>query len=654
MPLKQWCPRRGRRLRSTHPGQVVSDELSSAAINPVLDSIPHIVWVAAPDGSTTYVNDFCVDYTGRPREANYRWGWTGLIHPDDAEQAEHQWRAAVEAGTEFLTEYRIHRHDGIFRWHGLRARPLRGPDGNIRTWVGSATDVHNEKRIQASLQKSEREAVEMLTLLDSVDAAAPVGFKLVDQHFRIIRINDRLAATNGLPAAEHIGRSVSEVTPQLWQQLEPIYRKALAGEPSDNVDITGTSAADPGQRRHWLASFFPVRVDGAVVGVGNVVLDVTERHEAAEFRAVVMDTMAEGLYVLDAAGALSYMNAAASRMLGWSQDELRGITVHDVVHFQRADGEPLPEHACDLFEVRTRGRTIRNLDDAFTRRDGTILRVAYSAAPLRAGSTVNGAVVVFRDITDEAKERDALRRELDTLTWVGRIRDAIEENRLTLFSQPIEPLTGGYPSEELLLRMIGRDGSIVMPGSFLPVAEKYGLIAEIDRWTIAQAMRRAARSERIVEVNISAASIGTPDLLSFIKRELRESGADPTHVVFEITETALMTDIELGTTFAHALTDLGCGLALDDFGTGFGSFTHLKKLPVTHLKIDIEFVRDIVDNQANRSVVRSIVGLAREFGLHTVAEGVENQQTLELLRAEGVDYVQGYHIGRPEPCDHGY
>lgn len=634
---------------SSRPGDVASDQAASSVINPMLDAIPHLVWVAGPDGSTTYVNDFCVDYTGQPREANYKWRWTGLVHPDDAEQAEGRWRAAVEAGTEFLTEYRIQRHDGTFRWHGLRARPMRTPEGRIRTWVGTATDIHDEKRFAESLQRSEREAIEMLTLLDSVDAAAPVGFKLVDDQFRVLRVNERLAAINGLPAAAHIGRTVAEVAPQLWQQLEPVYRRALAGQASDNIEIAGTSAEEPGRQQHWLASFFPVRVDGAVVGVGSVVFDVTERYEAAEFRGVVMDTMAEGLYVLDASGALSYMNQAASRLLGWSPDELCGRKVHELVHFQRANGEPLPEEACDLYQVRMRGRTIRNLDDAFTRRDGSIVRVAYSAAPLRAGSIVDGAVVVFRDITEEAKERDSLRRELDTLAWVGRIRDAIDEDRLALFAQPIQPLTDGRPGEELLLRMMNRDGSIVAPGSFLPVAEKYGLVTEIDRWVVAQAMRRAATCGHVVEVNISAASIGSPDMLSFITRELDESGADPANLVFEITETALMHDLELGKSFAHSITELGCGLALDDFGTGFGSFTYLKNFPVTHLKIDIEFVRDIVDNEANRRVVRTIVGLARAFDLHTVAEGVENQQTLDLLRAEGVDYVQGFHVGRPEP-----
>ena len=258
-------------------------------------------------------------------------------------------------------------------------------------------------------------------------------------------------------------------------------------------------------------------------------------------------------------------------------------------------------------------------------------------------------VVVFRDITEEKKEQAAAQRELDALTWLGRIRDAIDENRLVLYSQPIVPLADGRPGEELLLRMIGRDNEVILPGSFLPVAEKYGLIREIDRWVITQATRLAATGRRVIEANLSAASIGTSDLLPFIEQQIREAHADPADLVFEITETALMHDITAGEAFARGLTELGCGLALDDFGTGFGSFTYLKKLPITHLKIDIEFVRDLATNPANLHVVKAIVSLARAFGLKTIAEGIEDEQALTLLRAEGVDFAQGFHLGRPEP-----
>ena len=150
-------------------------------------------------------------------------------------------------------------------------------------------------------------------------------------------------------------------------------------------------------------------------------------------------------------------------------------------------------------------------------------------------------------------------------------------------------------------------------------------------------------------MNLSAASIGASDLLPFIEQQFRETGADPELLVFEITETALMRDITAGEVFARGLSQLGCGIALDDFGTGFGSFTYLKRLPISYLKIDLDFVRDIASNPSNLHVVRAIVSLARGFGLQTIAEGIEDEETLRLLQVEGVDYGQGNHIGLPAP-----
>jgi EAL domain-containing protein (putative c-di-GMP-specific phosphodiesterase class I) len=259
-------------------------------------------------------------------------------------------------------------------------------------------------------------------------------------------------------------------------------------------------------------------------------------------------------------------------------------------------------------------------------------------------------VIVFRDTTEERAEHDRGRRELDALTWVGRTRDALDEQRLVLYGQPIVALDGTPHSEELLLRMIGRDGGVILPGAFLPVAEKYGLIAEIDQWVIGQAIALAATGRR-VEANLSADSIGNVELLALIERELRKSGADPGNIVFEITETALMGDVGKGKTFAHGLADLGCGLALDDFGTGFGSFGYLKALPVQFLKIDVDFVRDLASNVANQHLVKAIVGLAQGFGHRTIAEGVEDAETFALLGEYGVDFAQGYHIGRPAPIE---
>jgi EAL domain-containing protein (putative c-di-GMP-specific phosphodiesterase class I) len=183
---------------------------------------------------------------------------------------------------------------------------------------------------------------------------------------------------------------------------------------------------------------------------------------------------------------------------------------------------------------------------------------------------------------------------------------------------------------------------------FLPTAERCGLIGEIDQWVIAQATKLAARG-RQVAVNLSAASAGEPEVLDLIERELRDHGTDPGNVVFEITETAVMQNIDRATLFAERLVALGCRFALDDFGTGFASFTYLKRLPVQYLKIDIDFVRNLARSPRDRSVVKAIVGLARDFGQQTIAEGVEDEATAEVLRDLGVTYAQGYLFGRPCP-----
>jgi EAL domain-containing protein (putative c-di-GMP-specific phosphodiesterase class I) len=267
---------------------------------------------------------------------------------------------------------------------------------------------------------------------------------------------------------------------------------------------------------------------------------------------------------------------------------------------------------------------------------------------LRNGWKANGLVVVFRDTSDEQAEDDRTRRELDTLAWVGRIRDAIDEDRLTLYTQPIVPLAGGSPSQELLLRMIGTNGEIIAPGSFLPVAEKYGMIAEIDRWVISQAARIAGSGQN-VETNLSADSISDLSLLTFIEDALRDTGVDPANLVFEVTETALMKDIEAGKAFITGLTDIGCRVALDDFGTGFASFTYLKTFNLAYLKIDVDFVRNLAADTSNQHLVKAIARLAKDFGYETIAEGVEDAETLTMLIEYGVDFAQGFHLGRPSP-----
>jgi diguanylate cyclase (GGDEF)-like protein/PAS domain S-box-containing protein len=276
-----------------------------------------------------------------------------------------------------------------------------------------------------------------------------------------------------------------------------------------------------------------------------------------------------------------------------------------------------------------------------------------------AGPTQDpGDALVAADIAlYEAKEggRDRVAtftgQQGQRLTWVGRIRRAIEAERLVLHSQPIVSLaTGETVGEELLVRMADDTGELVMPSAFLPTAERFGLIRDIDRWVVSRALELIDAGRR-VSVNLSARSVSDPELTSRVEQGLRRAGADPALLVFEITETAAAADMEDVRAFAERVQRLGCGLALDDFGTGFGSFIYLKHLPVSELKIDMEFVRHVSHSRADRRLVESIVMIAQALGVRTVAEGVEDEATLGLLRKYGVDFAQGWHLGAPAPVE---
>jgi EAL domain-containing protein (putative c-di-GMP-specific phosphodiesterase class I) len=238
-------------------------------------------------------------------------------------------------------------------------------------------------------------------------------------------------------------------------------------------------------------------------------------------------------------------------------------------------------------------------------------------------------------------------RRLLEAGWIRRIRDAIDHDRVVLYTQPIISVaTREVVQHELLLRMLDEDGELILPLEFLPTAERHGLIVELDAWVVSQAVELAAQGEP-VDVNLSAASIGNPEILNHIERELGRYNVDPSKLVFETTEAALMKNAEHGEPFATRLTELGCGLAIDDFGPVDGSLTNVERYSPHYLKIDMEFVRQVAGSATAQQVVKDIVALAAEVGQKTIAEGVEDEPTLVVLGALGVDFAQGFHIGRP-------
>ena len=239
--------------------------------------------------------------------------------------------------------------------------------------------------------------------------------------------------------------------------------------------------------------------------------------------------------------------------------------------------------------------------------------------------------------------------------WSDRVREAIEQGRFVLHAQPILNMaTNEVSQHELLIRMRGEDGELVPPAAFLETAERFNLIQGLDRWVAQQAIRlveshKRAGNDLILEVNLSGKTLSDQDFATALGREIKRAGIEPGNLIFEVTETAAVADIEQARAFAESLTQMGCRFALDDFGSGFASFYYLKHLPISVLKIDGEFVKDLPRMPNDRLIVKALVEVAEGMGMKTVAEFVEDQATLEILRELNVTYAQGYHIGRPGP-----
>jgi diguanylate cyclase (GGDEF)-like protein/PAS domain S-box-containing protein len=251
-------------------------------------------------------------------------------------------------------------------------------------------------------------------------------------------------------------------------------------------------------------------------------------------------------------------------------------------------------------------------------------------------------------------------RTLVRQPWSEKIREALDLDRFELFFQPILNLSTEKISHgELLLRMRDEQNKLIPPGSFLPPAERVGLIHEIDRWVVRQAIELLSRADSTpaaggVGVNLSGASVTrNQPLLEVIEDELKRTGVDPSKLIFEITETTAISNMPDAAKFAHDLTRLGCSLALDDFGTGFSSFYYLKYLPVRYIKLDGEFIQNLPSSKVDEHVVKAIVDVAQSMEIKTVAESVADDATIRILRKHRVDYAQGYHIGPPARIRNG-
>ena len=243
--------------------------------------------------------------------------------------------------------------------------------------------------------------------------------------------------------------------------------------------------------------------------------------------------------------------------------------------------------------------------------------------------------------------------QVDAQRVIPLVKGAITADNLVIHLQPIvESASGDVVCFEVLSRIRDNDGSLIYPGVFLPVAEQYGLIAELDRKVITEAIKMLEERPSLrLFVNLSQASVGDGDVLDFIRRTLSGTWVDPSRLGFEISETVAVTESSVVSEWVGQVKDLGCPIALDDFGAGYSSFLRLGNMPVDFLKIDGAFVRDMDTESSHRAFVQAMNDMAHAVGKKTVAEFVENDRIQAIVKEMGVDFSQGYNLGKPAPVE---
>ncbi|MBU0499158.1 MAG: EAL domain-containing protein [Gammaproteobacteria bacterium] len=283
----------------------------------------------------------------------------------------------------------------------------------------------------------------------------------------------------------------------------------------------------------------------------------------------------------------------------------------------------------------------------------TLLSAADTACYLAKDAGRNRMHLVLADNARSARHCGEMR-------WVARITEALEDDRLLLRYQPIIPAqVTGAPEHffELLVSLKERDGTLIPPGAFIPAAERFGLMPRIDRWVVDRAFQFLGRNPGMVAggivcwINLSGQTLADAGFDDFVAEQLQAQGLSPRAIVFEVTESAAIANLQQTLRLIGRLKALGCRFALDDFGSGMSSFAYLKNLPVDFLKIDGGFVRDMADDPVDHAMVDAINKVGQVMNIKTVAEFVENESVLAQLRALKVDYVQGHYISWPHPLD---
>jgi diguanylate cyclase (GGDEF)-like protein/PAS domain S-box-containing protein len=618
------------------------------------------------------------------------------IHPEDLDL---YYRITMFSGGKadhFDIEYRAIRRNGDITFLREIGQAIRNDSGEIIRSIGIVLDNTDRIQVGATLRQSENR-------LRSLVSSSPVCIHEIDLDGKLVSMNPSGLKMMGV-------ENESEILGLNYLDIPILEDRERVSALMDNAKLGRGSifefrAADENGILHFLSSFEPINdEDDNIVRLMGVTQDITARKKVEEkFSYQASHDALTGLI------NRSEFEQRAKRLLSTIQNDKaeHAMCFLDLDQFKVINdtcghiaGDELLRQLGGLLRniVRNRDTLARLGGDEFgVLMEHCVLDQAHRVADaifdsinkyqffwegeaFRIGVSI-GLVAITEatgNYTDLFKQADAacyLAKELGRnrihvyhpddvelairqgeMQWVGRINQALDEDRFCLYAQPIVSLDGdALEHYELLVRMLDEQGETIPPGAFLPAAERYNVIERIDTWVVEHAISLMGSHSAFVEqvnfisINLSGQSVANAQFMLMIIALIRESNIDARKICFEVTETAAISNLSAANTFITALKDLGCRFALDDFGSGLSSFGYLKNLPVDYLKIDGMFVKDMVDDPIDKAMVKSINDIGHVMGMKTIAEFVENDAIMEQLNEVGVDYAQGYGVGKPEP-----
>lgn len=674
-------------------------EESRRRLETLVDNLPGMVYRCLNDPGWTmeWVSQGSAPLTGYcPADfMRGRVSYGDLIDPEDRQRVWDEVQQAVSEGRAFQLVYRIRARDGAQKWVWERGRGVFDASGKLVALEGFIADV-------TANRKAEEERARLVEILEATtdivgtaDAKGRVrylnaaGRRLLgiereeDLTSRTVGdfLPERLHALiegGAMPEAirEGVWRGESVIVSKDGQEI-PVSQVVIAHRrPDGSVEFFSTVARDISEQKRFEAQLMHAANHDPLTGLAN-----RRRFEEDLERELARVRVAGGQ------AALLFLDLddfkAVNDSLGHRAGDEALTSLASFLSSQLPPPAVVARVGGDEFGVLLPDTTPAEAK-AFARRlldglrqhtvlvEGHVVRTTASVGMAILpdhGDTASELLAQADLALFEAKERgrNALAvysprsrgqaASHSRLHWRRRLAEALENDRLLLHAQPIVNLKTGSPEQyELLLRIQNDDGSLALPGSFLGIAERFGLIRDIDRKVVQRAIRLLATiDERVpgarLSVNLSGRAFADDQLVPLIRRELSSAGVAPSRLVLEITETAAIRDLSQAQKFVRSLKGLGCQFALDDFGVGFASFSHLKHLPVDYVKIDGSFIRHLTRDDVDQHVVRALVEVAKGLGCATVAEFVTDEETVRLLQTLGVDYGQGFYLGEPAPVD---